>query len=37
MNDPLSPLKMYYPNNFDVDPYGATFESEWLVLIPFMD
>ncbi len=37
MTTPQSPLRPYYPTTFEVDPYGAAFESEYLVLIPFMD
>lgn len=37
MTSAQSPLSPYYPTSFEVDPYGAAFESEYLVLIPFMD
>lgn len=37
MKDDDSVLKQFYPNEFEVDPYGSQYESEYLVLIPFMD
>lgn len=29
--------KDYYPNEFDVDPYGSIWEHEFIALLPFLD
>ena len=26
----------YYPSEYEVDPYGAVFESEYIVILPFI-
>lgn len=26
----------YYPSEFEIDPYGAVFESEYIVILPFV-
>lgn len=37
MTDPKSPLKMYYPDTFDIDPNGKVNDWEGVELIPFID
>lgn len=35
--DENAPLHKYYPTEFDLDPFGAVFESEYIAKIPFVD
>jgi 5'-3' exoribonuclease 1 len=35
--DPAKPLNKYYPTEFEIDPFGAAFDSEYIALIPFVD
>jgi len=35
--DENAPLHPYYPTEFEVDPFGAVFETEYIAKIPFVD
>jgi 5'-3' exoribonuclease 1 len=40
LTDPQSPLRVpidYYPDTFDVDPYGGLYEHEYICILPFID
>jgi len=37
ITNPEAPLNKYYPLEFDVDPFGAVFESEYIAKIPYVD
>lgn len=37
MCDPRSPIKDFYPTDFDVDMEGKRAEWEGVVLVPFID
>lgn len=37
VSDENSPLYSYYPHEFEVDPFGAVFESEYIAKVPFVD
>jgi 5'-3' exonuclease len=32
-----SPLLKYYPEEFEMDPFGALFESEYIAKLPYVD
>ena len=34
---PDSPLTKYYPEEFEMDPFGAVFESEYIAKLPYVD
>ena len=35
--DENAPLHPYYPTEFELDPFGAVFETEYIAKIPFVD
>ena len=37
VSDENTPLHKYYPKEFELDPFGAVFESEYIAKIPFVD
>jgi len=36
-NSELRSPQDYYPDDYKVDPYGALFEHEFIVILPFMN
>lgn len=37
VTDEDAPLHQYYPTEFELDPFGAVFDSEYIAKIPFVD
>ena len=32
-----SPIKEFFPEDFKVDPFGGSFEHDYIALLPFVD
>ncbi len=37
MTKPSSPVKQFFPEDFDVDPFGGSFEHDYIALLPFIN